>query len=77
MMCPILNAGWLQIGVSAFTIHNAAIPPVPPAPSPILLSGLIEGPAFMGWPPGFLSHRKEATVLAGAKGQAPSLIIYK
>jgi hypothetical protein len=51
---PILNAGWLQIGVSAFTMHDMFIPPVVPLPN---MPGLIEGPAFMGWPPGRLSHK--------------------
>ena len=61
-MFPVLNAGWLQIGVSAFTMHEQALPPVPvPAPNPPI-PGLIEGPAFMGWPPGMLSHKTAPTV---------------
>lgn len=64
MMCPILNAGWLQIGISAFTMHDQALPPVPPLPVPLPnIPGLIEGPAPMGWPPGFLAHKKVPTVL--------------
>ncbi len=56
---PGLSAGFLQIGVSAFTMHDQAVPPVPPAPVPLpSIPGLIEGPAFMGWPPGGLSHKK-------------------
>jgi hypothetical protein len=62
---PVLNAGWLQIGVSAFTMHDQALPPVPPAPTPLKsIPGLIEGPAFMGWPPGMLSHKTAPTVLS-------------
>ena len=62
---PILSAGFLQIGISAYTQHNQALPPVPPAPTPLpCVPGLIEGPAFMGWPPGFLVHKKEQTVTA-------------
>jgi hypothetical protein len=64
MTFPILNAGWLQIGVSAFTMHDQAVPPVPPVPIPLkAIPGLIEGPAPMGWPPGFIVHAKQATVL--------------
>ena len=62
-MFPVLNAGWLQIGVSAFTMHDQAVPPVPPLPTPLpAIPGLIEGPAFMGWPPGMLSHKTAPTV---------------
>jgi hypothetical protein len=62
-MFPVLNAGWLQIGVSAFTMHDQALPPVPPIPTPLpAIPGLIEGPAFMGWPPGMLSHKTAPTV---------------
>lgn len=61
MVMPILNAGHTQIGISAFTMHNAAAPPIPPAPN---LPGLVEGPATMGWPPGFLAHKKATTVFA-------------
>lgn len=65
MFSPILSAGyWQQIGISAFTMHDQAIPPVPPLPTPLLgVPGLIEGPAPMGWPLGFLVHKKEQTVL--------------
>jgi hypothetical protein len=60
---PVLNAGWLQIGLSAFTMHDQALPPVPPAPTPLKsIPGLIEGPAFMGWPPGMLSHKTAPSV---------------
>ena len=56
---PILNAGWTQIAVSAFTMHNQAVPPVPPAPTPLPnIPGLIEGPVPLGWPPGFILHAK-------------------
>jgi hypothetical protein len=57
---PVLNAGFLQIGLSAFTMHDQAVPPVPPVPG---VPGLIEGPAFMGWPPGAISHKTALTVL--------------
>ena len=62
-MIPILNMGWLQIGVSAFTMHDQAVPPVPPAPTPLkAIPGLIEGPVPMGWPPGFIVHKKAPKV---------------
>lgn len=57
---PVLNAGWLQIGLSLFTMHDQALPPVPPVKA---IPGLIEGPAFMGWPPGLLSHKKADSVI--------------
>jgi len=60
----VLNAGWTQFAVSGITIHNQALPPVPPAPVPLpSMPGIFEGPAFMGWPPGFLSHKKADSVL--------------
>lgn len=42
---PGLHRGFLQLGVSAFTIHTQLIPPAPPTPAPI--PGLIEIPGFM------------------------------
>src|SRR4051794_10135630 len=52
---PVLNSGWLQLGISIYTQHDQAVPPVPtPAPG---VPGLIEGPAPMGWPPGIISHK--------------------
>jgi len=58
--CPGLSAGFMQIGISAFTMHDQALPP----PVPLkCIPGLIEGPAFMGWPPGKLTHK------AGTKTQ--------
>ncbi len=59
--CPILNAGYGQWVISAFTMHNAACPPIPP--SPTALPGLLEGPMPMGNPAGTLSHKKALTVL--------------
>jgi hypothetical protein len=56
---PVLNAGWCQFGLSAFTMHDAMLPPPVKLPIP----GLIEGPAFMGWPPGIISHKTAPTVL--------------
>jgi hypothetical protein len=57
---PILNHGWLQLGISVYTQHDQAVPPVPtPAPA---VPGLVEGPAPMGWPPGLLSHKVAYTV---------------
>lgn len=62
---PVLSAGWLQVGVSAFTMHDQAVPPVPPLPMPLPgVPGLIEAPAPMGWPPGMLSHKTAPTVLS-------------
>jgi hypothetical protein len=57
---PVLSAGFLQFGISFFTSHDALFPPVVKLPLP----GLIEGPAFMGWPPGIISHKKALTVFA-------------
>ncbi|HEY0134346.1 MAG TPA: hypothetical protein VGB85_09710 [Nannocystis sp.] len=55
MRCLGLNQGYLQFGLSAFTMHDQWLPP------PIALKyipGLIEGPAFMGWHPGrYLTHK--------------------
>jgi hypothetical protein len=46
-------------------MHDQAVPPVPPIPIPLkAMPGLIEGPAFMGWPAGMLSHKKALTVLS-------------
>lgn len=48
-------------------VHDArqAVPPVPPLPMPLpAVPGLIEGPAFMGWPPGMLSHKVANNVLS-------------
>ena len=53
-----LNRCWMQFGLSCFTMHDQWLPPPVPAP---FVPGLIEGPAFMGWPPGTVSHK------AGAK----------
>jgi hypothetical protein len=62
---PVLNEGFLQIGISAYTQHDQAVPPVPPAPVPMPgVPGIIEGPAFMGWPPGMLSHKTAPKVLS-------------
>jgi hypothetical protein len=57
---PVLSAGFMQFGLSAFTMHDAMCPPPVKVPMP----GLIEGPAFMGWPPGIISHKKAFTVFA-------------
>jgi hypothetical protein len=55
MRCLGLNQGYLQFGLSAFTMHDVWLPPVPPVK---YVPGLIEGPAFMGWHPGrFLTHK--------------------
>lgn len=63
-MIPIINAGFTQIGISAFTMHNQAVPPVPPVPIPLPnIPGLIEGPVPMGWPPGFITHKRSLKVL--------------
>ena len=64
MLALVLNAGWRQFGLSAFTMHDQYLPPPPPAPPLPAIPGLIEGPAFMGWPPGsHLGHKKAPTVL--------------
>jgi hypothetical protein len=69
MPLPILHADYTQIVISAFTMHNAALPPVPPLPPLLNLPGLVEGPATMGWPPGFIAHKQAPTVLVdGAPG---------
>jgi len=49
-----LNRCWSQFGVSVFTMHDQWIPPPLPLP---YVPGIFEGPAFMGWPPGTLSHK--------------------
>jgi hypothetical protein len=65
MRFPVLNAGWTQWVVSAYTRHNQLCPPVP---NPALnVPGFVEGPAPMGWPPGFLSHKKASTVIVDGK----------
>ena len=61
--CPILNAGWGQWVISAYTQHDAFCPPVPPAPPLKNWPGLLEGPMPMGNPLGILSHKKAPTVL--------------
>jgi len=58
--CPILNAGYGQWVISAFTIHDAFCPPIPLAKN---WPGLLEGPTPMGNPMGILSHKKAPTVL--------------
>jgi hypothetical protein len=66
---PILHANYTQLVISAFTMHNAALPPVPPLPQLFNLPGLVEGPATMGWPPGFIAHKQAFTVqVDGAPG---------
>jgi hypothetical protein len=64
-MVPVLNAGFTQFGISVGvgSQHDQFLPPVPPAPVLKCMPGIIEGPAFMGWPPGFFIHKKAATVL--------------
>jgi hypothetical protein len=63
VMALVLNAGWTQFGISLFTMHDQFVPPVPPIPALPSIPGLVEGPAFMGWPPGFFVHKKAQTVL--------------
>lgn len=62
MIVPVLNAGYMQLGVSAFTAHDQYIPPVPPAPPLPAVPGLIEG-AALGWPVAAFLHKKAPTVL--------------
>ena len=63
MSVPVLNAGFCQFGISVFTMHDQFLPPPPPAPPLKCIPGLVEGPAFMGWPPGFFIHKKAPSVL--------------
>jgi len=44
---PGLHRGFLQLGVSAYTMHNQFVPPPPPAPPIPAVPGLIEIPGFM------------------------------
>lgn len=62
MIVPVLNAGYMQLGVSAFTAHDQYIPPVPPVPPLPAVPGLIEG-AALGWPVAEFLHKKAPTVL--------------
>jgi hypothetical protein len=64
-MVPVLNAGFNQFGISVGvgSLHDQFLPPAPPAPLLKAMPGIIEGPAFMGWPPGFFVHKKANTVL--------------
>lgn len=64
-MVPVLNAGFTQFGISVGvgSLHDQFLPPVPPAPLLKCMPGIIEGPAFMGWPVGFFVHKKASTVL--------------
>jgi hypothetical protein len=63
MSVPVLNAGFCQFGISAFTMHDQFLPPPPPAAPLKCVPGLVEGPAFMGAPPGFFLHKKAPKVL--------------
>jgi hypothetical protein len=66
MRLPILNAGGGQWVVSAFAMHDQALPPVPPVPA---VPGLIEGMVNMGWPLGMLAHKTaRKTLVDGAPG---------
>lgn len=55
MFCFGLHQGYGQFGMSMFTMHDQWLPP----PLPVkFIPGLVEGPAFMGAPPGrFLTHK--------------------
>ncbi len=57
---PILHADFTQLVISAYTMHNQQLPPPVPLPN---VPGLVEGPATMGWPPGFLGHKQALKVL--------------
>ncbi len=56
---PGLHGGYLQIAISAFTMHNQSIPVVPAAPN---VPGIIETPGFMAAPGGFLGAKLARTV---------------
>jgi hypothetical protein len=60
MRLPILHAGYQQIAFSLATWHDQLCPPVPVAPK---MFGVVEGPVPLGWPPGFLSHKKASRVM--------------
>jgi hypothetical protein len=63
---PLLHGDFTQLVISAFTMHNQQLPPPVPAPN---VPGLVEGPATMGWPPGFIAHKQAMTVfIDGAPG---------
>lgn len=52
----------MQLGLSAFTMHDQYIPPVPPVPPVPNVPGLIEG-AALGWPVAEFLHKKAPSVL--------------
>ena len=55
MKCYGLHRGFSQFGISVFTMHDVWIPP---APIVKYAPGFMEGPAFMGHPPGiYVSHK--------------------
>lgn len=62
MIALVYNAGYKQLAVSLFTMHDQFIPPPPPVPLPGV-PGVFEGMVHLGWPAGFLSHKKAPTVL--------------
>ncbi len=62
MLAFVFNAGFRQITVSAFTMHDQWLPPPPPAPPLAAIPGLIEA-ATMGWPVASFLHKKAPTVL--------------
>src|SRR4051812_37664626 len=63
MLVPVLNAGFNQFGISMFNMHDQYLPPPPPAPPLPSIPGAFEGPAFLGWPPGFFVHKKAPKVI--------------
>lgn len=63
MFALVYHADYTQLAVSIFTMHDQFIPPPPPAPPLPAVPGVLEGPVSLGWPPGFLSHKKAPTVL--------------
>ncbi len=57
---PGLHAGFSQMGVSAFTMHNQYVPPVPnPLPN---IPGLVEIPGFMATPVSVWTRKTATTV---------------
>lgn len=63
MLVPILHASISNFVVSCFTMHDAFLPPMPPAPK-VPVPGVVEGMVSMGWPPGVIAHKTALTVNA-------------
>ena len=59
---PGLNQGFLQVGVSAYTMHNQFVPPPPPATPLPCVPGLLEIPGFMYTPVSIWTRKVSSNV---------------